>query len=126
MSRYGHARISSVTIEPRAICDRCGFTYLHADLQWQYQWAGPKLQNLNMLVCDSCLDVPNEQLRTIRIPPDPTPVINARPDLNACMSGESGSYYPRANFLATQDDKILATQDDGYIVTQSGPDEIPE
>jgi hypothetical protein len=39
-----------------------------------------------MLVCPSCLDRPNEQLRTITLPPDPVPIMNARPE-----------YYPGAD-----------------------------
>lgn len=63
-----------------AICDRCGFRYNHDELQWQFQWAGPKLQNLRLLVCKSCLDVPQEGLRTIILPPDPVPIENPRPE----------------------------------------------
>jgi len=32
------------------------------------------------LVCKSCLDVPQEQLRTIILPPDPVPISNPRPE----------------------------------------------
>ena len=43
-------------------------------------WAGQRLYNTGLLVCTgvNCLDRPNEQLRTIRLPPDPIPVLNAR------------------------------------------------
>lgn len=63
-----------------AICDRCGFEFNHDELQWQFQWAGPRLQNLRILVCRTCLDVPQEQLRTIVLPPDPVPIQNPRPE----------------------------------------------
>src|SRR5215475_13454291 len=63
-----------------AICDRCGFRFNHDELQWQFQWAGPRLQNLRILVCRSCLDIPQEQLRTIVLPPDPVPIQNPRPE----------------------------------------------
>jgi hypothetical protein len=33
-----------------------------------------------MLVCEYCLDVPNRQLGTIILPPDPLPILNARPE----------------------------------------------
>src|SRR5215475_8346047 len=63
-----------------AICDRCGFRFNHDQLQWQFQWAGPRLQNLRILVCRTCLDVPQEQLRTIILPPDPVPNRDPRPE----------------------------------------------
>ena len=72
---------------PRALgkCDRCGAIYQHDQLQFQYQWAGPKLQNLRILVCRSCLDLPNEQLRTIVLPPDPVPIQNPRPEVSTAI-----------------------------------------
>lgn len=85
---------------PRAlgVCDRCYMRYNHDQLQWQFQWVATKLQNIRLLVCRSCLDVPQEQLRTIIIPPDPIPVINARPENrvsdNNPMSGIGGSVNP--------------------------------
>lgn len=39
-----------------------------------------QLQNLRLLVCDTCLDVPSLQLKTIILPPDPLPVFNPRPE----------------------------------------------
>jgi hypothetical protein len=39
-----------------------------------------KLQNLRLLVCKECLDVPQPQLKSIVIPADPTPVLNPRPE----------------------------------------------
>lgn len=66
---------------PRAFaqCDRCSFWFNHDDLQWQYEWAGTSLMNIRVLVCRRCLDKPQEQFRTIILPPDPPPIINARP-----------------------------------------------
>jgi hypothetical protein len=74
------AKVSAKYPEALAICDRCGFRYNHVDLQWQMQWAGPKIRNTYRLVCQSCLDVVQEQLRTVILPPDPTPIQNARPE----------------------------------------------
>jgi hypothetical protein len=40
-----------------------------------------QLQNIKVLVCTvTCLDKPQEQFRTIILPPDPMPVLNARPE----------------------------------------------
>jgi len=59
-------------------CDRCGFRYNWVDLRWQYDWRGASLQNLKILVCETCYDAPQEQLRAIVVPADPTPIVNAR------------------------------------------------
>lgn len=48
--------------------------YNHEDLHWQYQYAGVSLVNLRILVCDSCYDTPQDQLRTVILPPDPVPI----------------------------------------------------
>lgn len=39
-----------------------------------------QLQNIRILVCSQCLDVPSIQLKTIILPPDPLPVFNPRPE----------------------------------------------
>lgn len=116
--RYGRARISSSSVEPRGVCDCCGFTYSLVDLKFQFEWAGATLQNTGFRHCPTCLDVPNQQLRAIIIPPDPVPVRDPRPDLNAIMVSTSGTYYPAANFLGTEDGKYLMTQDGKYLMTQ--------
>jgi hypothetical protein len=77
-SQSGRARTSSSGPQAHAICDRCGFRYNHADLQWQYDWRGAALQNIRILVCNSCLDVPQTQLRAIVVPADPVPIMQAR------------------------------------------------
>ncbi len=47
----------------------------------QFQWAGPKLQNLELYVCTrTCLDKPQAQLKSIVIPADPTPVWRPFPE----------------------------------------------
>ena len=64
-----------------ATCDRCGFVTNHYKLSWQFEWAGTQLINQKILVCEGgCLDQPNRQLGTIILPPDPTAVVNARPE----------------------------------------------
>jgi hypothetical protein len=47
-------------------------------LRWRYEWTGPQLQNLRFLRCELCFTQPNPTLRTIILPPDPVPVLNAR------------------------------------------------
>jgi hypothetical protein len=76
----GRAHVNPNAPVSQAVCDRCGIWYSITDLKWQYQWAGPQLQNLRLLVCHICLDVPQEQLKPRILPPDPMPTLNARPE----------------------------------------------
>lgn len=78
MRPHGRARVSSRSPQAFAICDRCGFLTNHVRLQWQYDWAGAGLINKRMLVCNQCLDTPQEQLRALVIPADPVPIQNPR------------------------------------------------
>ena len=82
MRPTGHFTVSATNPRARAVCDRCGQIWQHNQLIWQYQWQGPKLQNIRLLVCPPCYDTPQEQLRTIVLPPDPVPIFNARPEAN--------------------------------------------
>ena len=78
MRAHGRASVSSSNPRAFGICDRCGFLYNHHKLQWQYDYRGAALVNIRLLVCDSCVDVAQNQLRNIVIPADPTPIMNAR------------------------------------------------
>lgn len=78
MRPHGRARVSSRNPQAFAICDRCGFLTNHVRLQWQFDWRGASLQNTRLLVCDQCLDAPQQQLRAIVVPADPVPVLNPR------------------------------------------------
>jgi len=74
-----YAAVDTTNPEAWAVCDRCGFYRNRTDLVYQYQWGGMQLYNTEALVCfDRCYDLPNEQLRTIILPPDPPPIVNAR------------------------------------------------
>lgn len=80
MRVHGRAQISRSNPRALALCDRCGARVNHDRLDWQFEYAGPKLINLRLLVCQRCNDTPQEQLRTIILPPDPTPIANPRPE----------------------------------------------
>ncbi len=69
--------------EAWATDDRSGFVGNQKDLRWQYEWAGLKLVNTNMLVYPDMYDEPQRQLGTIILPPDPLPIMNARPEAYA-------------------------------------------
>jgi hypothetical protein len=73
-----YARVDPTNPEAWAQCDRCGFWYNHKDLGWQLQWGGQQIYNTQVLVCERCNDIPNEQLRAIILPPDPVAILNAR------------------------------------------------
>lgn len=80
MRVHGRARIDRNRPEALGVCDWCGFLYNHNRLSWAYDWRGPNLQNLGFLVCESCLDTPQQNgQRTIILPPDPVSIRNARP-----------------------------------------------
>lgn len=74
----GRALTNASKPKAHAICDRCGFRYNHSDLHFQYDYRGRTLQNTRILVCDSCMDTPQPQLKPRIVPPDPIPVRNAR------------------------------------------------
>lgn len=77
-SRSGRARVNARDPRAKACCDRCQMWYNHDDLSWQTDWRGTTIQNIRILVCRSCLDVPQEQLRAIVVPADPIPIIQPR------------------------------------------------
>lgn len=80
MRPHGRARVDQNWPEAFGVCDACGFLYNLRDLQWRMDWRGPQIQNLRQLVCESCLDKPQQNgQRTIILPADPVPVKNARP-----------------------------------------------
>lgn len=78
MRPHGRASVSSRNPQAFGICDRCGFLYNHNKLQWQFDYAGAGLINKRVLVCTPCLDTPQNQLRAIVLPQDPTPIQNPR------------------------------------------------
>ena len=78
MRPHGRAQVSTRNPQAFAICDRCGFLYNHIRLSWQFDYAGASLINKRILVCDTCNDTPQSQLRNIILPADPVPVQNPR------------------------------------------------
>jgi len=60
--------------------DRNGHVGTHAKMKFQYEWRGRTIVNTRVLVHEDELDIPQRQLGVNIIPPDPTPIINARPE----------------------------------------------
>ncbi len=94
---YTHAKISRSNPEALSCCDRCGFDYNATVMRFQYDYAGPRLQNKRILVCPTCYDKPQEQLRTIVIPADPLPIPNARQDPHMYMGQSSTPFSSMPN-----------------------------
>ena len=138
-SQAGRARTSASNPQAHAICDRCGFRYNHVNLRWQYDWRGASMQNIRLLVCNTCYDVPQEQLRAIVVPADPVPIVDPRiQDFVAAeqntrtTSGQNtidpttGIPIPGGDTRITQDDNTRVTQQTGEptggLNTQPGTD----
>lgn len=100
---HGRARVSASSPRAAAICDRCGFLYTHSDLRFQYQYAGARLVNTQLLVCDRCLDEPDYFIRgqALALPPDPVSIENPRPDdplsMFSVIGGQNGTYLIAQN-----------------------------
>jgi hypothetical protein len=91
---HGRARVSARSPEAWGTCDRCGFNFNLVDFSWQHEWAGNRLFNKRLLVCDGCLDEPQPQLRTKILSPDPVPVRNPRPEPYTADETPSGPSLP--------------------------------
>ncbi len=77
----GRARVSPRNPQAIGVCQRCGLWYQRSELVPQYEWAGVKMQNLELYICTrTCYDIPQHQLKTIIIPPDPMPVYRPFPE----------------------------------------------
>lgn len=101
-----------------ATCDRCGRINNINKLTWQYDYRGTsQLQNLRILVCAPCYDVPNPQFQPYILPPDPPPIFNARPE-NYTLDETS--------WLTDTDGSILDNGDDvDVIVSNPNPASSP-
>jgi hypothetical protein len=124
MRPHGRVHISRSKPKAQAVCDRCGARYNHSDLSWQFQWQGPRLQNLRILVCRGCLDVPQENIRTIVIPPDPVPIQNPRPELFVSDDNPiSGVGWDAANMFRLSGLSSQSTTF-GTMIGGGGPDAV--
>lgn len=88
MYKHTHAHVSPSSPEAFGECQRCGFIYKLSDLKYQFEYRGKELVNTQLKVCPKCMDIPAPFLRAIVLPPDPPPVIEARPRLNVYVDEE--------------------------------------
>jgi hypothetical protein len=112
--------------------------YNHVDLKWQFDWRGVALQNVRLLVCNPCYDTPQEQLRAIIVPADPTPIMNARTEnfvdastddltiVSATVTDPTtGIPIPSTTGIVTEDGIDLTTQPIGVPVGLQQPAIMP-
>lgn len=114
MRQHGSADVSPT--DPRAfgICDFCGFLYNLDVLQWQFDWRGPRLQNQRWLVCQSCNDKPQANgQKTYILPPDPVPVMNARPEYYIPDDNPLSAVGVSANFFSPTYGSRIGNMTDG-------------
>jgi hypothetical protein len=81
----------------------------HENMQWQWQWGGAGLINTKVLVSPDELDIPQRQLGSIMLVPDPPPIINARPE----------QYYIDENTQRQTMDGVVRLQMDGTARIES-------
>jgi len=126
MRPHGRARVSSRNPQAFGICDRCGFLYNHNQLQWQFDWAGASLINKRILVCDSCNDAPQQQLRSIVLPADPMPIVNPRTqdyvtaETNTRYTSGQNTVDPKTNIpIVGGDVRVTTTTPGGQILLEN-------
>lgn len=111
---HGHAKVNARSPRAIGICDRCGKAVQHNTLRWQWQWAGERLQNLRILVCEEgCLDIPQMQLRARILSPDPLPIYNSRPEP---FTVTGFNYQGESNIVTTADNQLFILAADGVTV----------
>ena len=102
MRAYSRYEVNPESPRAKAVCDRCGQTWQHVQLRWQFDWIGPRLQNLRFLVCPECYDKPQPNVRTIVIPADPIPIQNPRPENYTLDNSPLSAIGVSANFSTPQ------------------------
>ena len=126
-SKLGRARVSPSNPQAAAVCDRCGGVFNHVDLSFQYDWAGAAMIKKSILVCRTCMDRAQPQLRSIVLPADPPPIMNPRPENYANLSTDfrvtsglntvnfkTGIPVPGGDFRITENDSNRVTQQTGF------------
>ena len=123
-SLSGRARTSSRNPRAFGVCDRCAMWHNHYQLKWQYDWGGASLINKRILVCDTCYDTPQNQLRAIILPADPMPVVNPRTEpyafdeTNTRVVSQPAQIDPNTGLAIPGTAPTLQTQDGQDMTTQ--------
>jgi len=120
MRPHGRAQISATRPRALGICQRCGFKYNHDRLRWQFQYGAMRLINLRILVCDTCYDTPQIQLRTILLPPDPVPIEYPVPENYSNADSGVGKKFTASSAGITTSDATPA----GFATVGFAPSEL--
>jgi hypothetical protein len=100
---HGRASVDPCNPSAWATCDRCGCNINLRNLHWQSDWRGNALVNLRLLVCDRCLDTPSPWFRSIVLPADPPPIMNARPEAYTIDETDWRVIEDKSAFRVTED-----------------------
>jgi hypothetical protein len=83
-SKFGkYGWINRNNPEAAGVCDRGGEIRKRSELMAEMMYAGNRLVPNGFLCCRFHIDKPNPQSRPYDLRPDPVPVVNPRPDLDA-------------------------------------------
>lgn len=114
----GHAQLDPRSPAAFGICDRCGFLYQHRNLRWEVQYQGQYINKTGFLVCNTCWDVPNPQLKPKALPADSVPILNPRKE--AADSNMDQTEYTVATLPAAASNEDLMT----FVTDSTVPYEV--
>lgn len=110
-SRYG--AVNRLNPEAAGRCDRGGEIRKRSELLVEMRWAGNALVPTGFLCCREHIDPPQPQDRLLVLGPDPIPVDNARPDIDAILGNQ-------ISVLQAETGEWLYTEDREPILTGLG------
>lgn len=104
--------------EALGMCDYSNFVGMRKDLVRQMEWRGDGLVWTGLLVNRVFADIPNEQGRSPILPPDPIPIVQARPQFIQYMTWSNNplptwslnTYFPLAS-LDNNEGGVLASSE---------------
>jgi hypothetical protein len=116
----GRAKVNPRSPRAFAICDRCDMLYNHDRLDWDTQWMGNQIQRTGFLVCPTCLDVPNPQLKPVVLPADPVPIMNPRKDRPDPLVSQTVYTVATLPSAATKGDGYFTFVSDSTVAAMPG------
>jgi hypothetical protein len=84
------------------------------------------MQNIRLLVCNTCYDNPQEQLRAIVVPADPVPIVNPRvqdfvtAEQNTRVTSGQNTVDPTTGIPVPGGDTRITQNDDVRVTQQTG------
>ncbi len=93
--------------QPWGTSDQNGMIGPQPKMIYQREWRGNKIERLNVLVHPDEKDIPNRQLGSLMLSPDPPPKRNARPE-NYTIDEES--------YMITEGGSALITENAGTSI----------